>query len=153
MLGAVIVFFSKQFPQNLSTKNIWVKKVVDGDTIELGSGERVRYIGIDTPEIDYKNKRADCFATQARDKNKELVLNKEVRLEKDVSDKDKYERLLRYVFVKDKKGKEIFVNEYLVREGYALTSTYPPDVKYSSLFLEAQQEARNANKGLWKKCR
>ncbi len=129
-----------------------VVKVIDGDTIELSNGERVRYIGIDTPEIDYKNKKTQCFAKKAKEENKKLVLSKQVRLEKDVSDKDKYGRLLRYVFVKDKKGGEIFVNLYLIKHGYALIATYPPDVKYYSLFLKAQQEARKEKRGLWKEC-
>jgi len=70
-----------------------------------------------------------------------------VRLEKDVSETDKYGRLLRYVWIDD-----IFVNDYLVRQGYAYTYTYPPDVKYSEQFVEAQQEAKKNSRGLWGGC-
>lgn len=114
-----------------------VTSVIDGDTIKLETGESVRYIGIDAPE-------SGCFAKESTSKNKELVEGKEVRLEKDVSETDKYGRLLRYVYVDN-----LFINDYLVREGYAQTSTYPPDVKYQAQFREAEQEARENNRGLW----
>ncbi len=128
-----------------------VTKVIDGDTIHLESGETLRYIGIDTPE---KSGGKECFADESTNKNKELVLGKEVRLEKDVSETDRYRRLLRYVWVDSGSGQgEIFVNEFLVREGYATAITYPPDVKYSQLFREAEKEARENNKGLWGKCK
>jgi micrococcal nuclease len=126
---------------------IKVVKVIDGDTIELENGQKVRYIGIDTPELVHPSKPVECFAKEAQEKNKELVLGKEVWLEKDISETDKYGRLLRYVWVND-----ILVNEVLVQEGYAQVSTYPPDVKYQERFLEAQRKAREENKGLWSSC-
>jgi endonuclease YncB( thermonuclease family) len=119
-----------------------VIRVIDGDTIVLQNGKTVRYIGIDTPEI--KSKNSACYAQEAKSANERLVLDKMVRLEKDVSETDKYQRLLRYVYVGS-----VFVNEYLVKEGYALLATYPPDVKYQSLFQKAQDYARENNKGLW----
>ena len=115
-----------------------VTRVIDGDTIELSNGDRVRYIGIDTPEKDI------CYFQEASQKNSELVLNKQVKLEKDVSETDRYGRLLRYVYIDN-----IFVNELLVREGYANASSYPPDVKYQEVFTLAEQEARTHAKGLW----
>ena len=121
-----------------------VARVVDGDTIKLESGEVVRYIGIDTPEIVDLRKPVQCYAKEASAKNKELVEGKEVRLEKDVSETDKYGRLLRYVWLGD-----MLVNEVLVKEGYAKSSTYPPDVKYQDRFTQAQSEARTNNMGLW----
>jgi micrococcal nuclease len=127
---------------------IKVVKVIDGDTIELENGQKVRYIGIDTPELVHPSKPVECFAKEAQEKNKELVLGKEVWLEKDISETDKYGRLLRYVWVND-----VLVNEVLVQEGYAQVSTYPPDVKYQERFLEAQRKAREENKGLWNSCR
>jgi|GEM_PF-2065202 len=125
-----------------------VTKVIDGDTIQIETGEKVRYIGIDTPETVHPSKPVECFGKEATAKNKELVEGKTVRLEKDISETDKYGRLLRYVYVGD-----IFVNLELVKEGYAVSSTYPPDVKYQDRFLEAQQEAREKQKGLWITCR
>ena len=124
-----------------------VTRVIDGDTIELFGGEKLRYIGIDTPEKPESKSASECFAREAIDKNKELVLGKKIRIEKDVSERDRYGRLLRYVWVGD-----IFVNDYLVREGYATAITYPPDIKNSELFRVAEKEARENNRGLWNSC-
>lgn len=121
-----------------------VGHVVDGDTIKLESGEVIRYIGIDTPETVDPRKPVQCYGKEASAKNKELVDGKEVKLEKDVSETDKYGRLLRYVWLDD-----VLINELLVREGYAQSSSYPPDVKYQDRFIEAQRLAREENKGLW----
>lgn len=118
-----------------------VVRVIDGDTIEIEGGQRVRYIGIDTAES------GGCFATESTSKNKELVGGKTIRLEKDVSEADRYGRLLRYVYVGD-----ILINEVLVKEGYAQVYTYPPDVKYNERFLAAQKEARESDRGLWSSC-
>ncbi len=124
-----------------------VIKVIDGDTIVLENTDTLRLIGIDSPEIF----EDACFSKEAYSKNSELLLGKEVRLEKDVSERDKYGRLLRYVFVEGK-DKDIFVNEYLVRYGFARSSRYPPDIKYQGLFEEAEREARNEERGLWGEC-
>lgn len=122
-----------------------VAKVIDGDTIVLSSGETVRYIGVDAPETV---RGENCFSDESTNKNKELVLGKQIRLEKDISEIDRYKRLLRYIWVGD-----VFVNEVLVREGYSLASTYPPDVKYSELFKEAESHAREESRGLWGECK
>ena len=124
-----------------------VIKVIDGDTIKLENSEVVRYIGIDTPETVHPSEPVQCFGKEASDKNKELVEGKMVKLEKDITDRDKYGRLLRYVWVDD-----LFVNDELVRQGYAYAYTYPPDVKYTEQFVQAQQEARENNRGLWAGC-
>jgi micrococcal nuclease len=121
-----------------------VTKVIDGDTIRLENGQTVRYIGIDTPE---KSGRLECYANEATRKNEELVLNKEVKLGKDISETDRYGRLLSYVYEGD-----TFINEILVSEGYATAVTYPPDVKYSELFRNAERQARENNLGLWNMC-
>ncbi|OGF30413.1 hypothetical protein A3H09_02080 [Candidatus Falkowbacteria bacterium RIFCSPLOWO2_12_FULL_45_13] len=124
-----------------------VARVIDGDTIELESGDHVRYIGIDTPETVDPRKTVQCFGKEASNKNKELVSGKMVRLEKDITDKDKYGRLLRYVYVDN-----IFVNLELVKQGYAYSYSYPPDIKHQDLFVKAQQEAKDKNLGLWGSC-
>lgn len=124
-----------------------VARVIDGDTIEIGGGERVRYIGMDSPEMALDGKPADCWAQKATDKNRELVSGKIVELRKDVSDRDKYGRLLRYVFVDG-----IFVNSELVREGFASAWAYPPDVKYQDEISAAQTEAQKNKSGLWTAC-
>ncbi len=117
-----------------------VTRVVDGDTIVIEGGYHVRYIGIDTPE------REKPYYQEARQCNQELVADRIVRLEADVTDKDKYNRLLRYVYVDG-----LFVNAELVRQGYA--EVYPedlfPDNKYYGLLKEAEEEARQARRGIW----
>ncbi len=132
-------------PQNLQMA--LVTRVVDGDTIEVeidGMEYKVRYIGIDTPETVDPRRPVGYFGKEASAKNKELVDGKIVRLEKDINETDKYGRLLRYVYVG-----ETMINRELVRLGYAKASTYPPDVKYSSLFMQAEREARENKVGLW----
>lgn len=131
-----------------SAELVVVKRVIDGDTIELSDGRKVRYIGVDTPELATLTKEFECFAKEAKEKNKELMEGKTITMKKDVSETDKYKRLLRYVWVG-----EIFVNEYLAREGYARQATYPPDVAYVELFRTAVKEAKNNNKGLWNTCK
>ena len=148
------LFISYFYPVNLKNpeNKLIVSRVVDGDTIELNTGERLRYIGIDTPEINY-GKDPECFAQQAKEFNKKLVEKKVIKIEKDVSEKDKFGRLLRYVYVDDvSTTSALFVNEYLVKQGFAIVSTYPPDVKYIGDLLLAQQEARENNRGFWKEC-
>lgn len=124
-----------------------VTRVIDGDTIEVnlvGKIYKVRYIGIDTPETVDPEKPIQSFGLEASAKNKELVEGKTVRLVKDVSETDKYGRLLRYVYVGD-----LFINAELVKLGYAQVATYPPDVKYQEYFLDLQREAEAAGRGLW----
>lgn len=121
-----------------------VVSVVDGDTIKIEGGEIVRYIGVNTPETVAPNRPVECYGKEASAKNKELVQGKRVELEKDVSARDKYGRLLRFVWIGD-----TMINEALVREGYAQVSTYPPDVKYQSRFVEAQRLAIAEKRGLW----
>ena len=129
---------------NPSRYKVKVLRVVDGDTIKIEGDEVIRYIGIDAPETVHPSKPVQCYGKEASEKNRELVEGKEVFLEKDVSETDKYGRLLRYVWLG-----ETLVNEYLAREGYAQASSYPPDVKYQDRFIEAQRLAREEGKGLW----
>jgi len=123
-----------------------VVRVIDGDTIELEDGQKVRYIGIDTPEIVDPRRDPQCFSKEASLQNKKLVEGKEIYLEKDVSETDRYGRLLRYIYLEEN---GFSINEQLVKEGYAVASSYPPDVKYQEKFRLAEQEARNNQRGLW----
>ncbi len=120
-----------------------VKRVIDGDTIELENGKIVRYIGIDAPEVSYD----DCFGQKATKMNKELVEGKMIELVQDVSVRDKEGRYLAYIYVNGN-----FVNEYMVKNGYAFALSYAPDVKYSSLFSEHQRTAKYNRWGLWGEC-
>ena len=125
-------------------KDYVVKKVIDGDTIQLESGETVRYLGIDAPEIIIKGGGSEFYAREAARYNKKLVYLKKVRLEFDVEKKDNYGRLLAYVFVKD-----LFVNAELVKHGYAKTYIKPPNEKYKDILIANQKKAMTEEKGLW----
>lgn len=128
-----------------------VVAVIDGDTIDVDVGEgiikRLRYIGIDAPESVDPSKPVECFSKDSFIKNKELVNGQFVRLEKDKSETDRYGRLLRYVYIGD-----LFVNQVLVAEGYAESSSYPPDTKYQTILDSAELEAKNTSNGMWKMC-
>jgi micrococcal nuclease len=120
-----------------------VVRVVDGDTVEIAGGERVRYIGIDTPEV---RERPEPFGRQATRYNARLVEGRRVKLERDVSETDRFGRLLRYVYVGD-----ILVNAELVREGFAEAKVFPPDTRYSRCLSALEEEARRERRGLWSK--
>lgn len=123
---------------------VTVTKVIDGDTIEVENNIRVRMIGIDAPEV----KSDECYEEESTKFLKSLIGNQKVELEKDISETDKYGRILRYVY---KDG--VLVNELMVARGYAKSSSYPPDTKYQKDFAEAERSARNQNMGLWKDCK
>lgn len=130
-----------------SRQSAQVVRVVDGDTIDVsidGLTQRVRYIGVNTPETVDPGSPVECFGPEASAANKGMVEGKTVELEKDVSNTDRYGRLLRYVYAGG-----TMVNAELVKQGYAQVSTYPPDVKYAELFRQLESEARNAGRGLW----
>jgi len=129
---------------HVHAKEAVVAKVIDGDTIVLETGEHVRYLGIDAPELDKQQGGPAFYAREAAKYNKQLVLLKKVRLEFDVEKKDAYGRLLAYVFVKD-----LFVNGELVKRGYAQAMIKPPNVKYRDLLVKYQNEAMSKEIGLW----
>ncbi len=134
-----------------ATETARVVRVVDGDTIVIDRGrgnERVRYIGIDTPESVKPNTPVEFMAKEASAANEALVAGREVVLEQDVSNTDRYDRLLRYIWLREGDG-WVFVNLELVRRGFAQVATYPPDVRWTDTFLSAQQDARDAGRGLW----
>lgn len=125
-------------------KEYVVKKVIDGDTIQLESGETVRYIGIDSPELYTKESGAEFYAKEAARFNKKLVYMKKIKLEFDQEKQDSHGRMLAYVFVKN-----TFVNAELVRQGYAKAMVKPPNTKYKDVLLAQQQKAIDEDKGLW----
>lgn len=126
-----------------------VVSVVDGDTVKVRVGgrvESVRLIGIDAPETDAPGRAAQCFGPESRAKARELLAGQVVRLEFDESQgrRDRYDRLLAYVWVND-----VLVNERLVRQGYAREFTYSLPYRYQAAFQAAEQEARAAGRGIW----
>ena len=128
-----------------------VTSIVDGDTIWVDldfDGVRdikVRYIGIDTPETCFG---VECYGYEAKERNRQWIGEQHVRLEKDVSETDRYGRLLRYVYLAD----GTFVNAVLVEEGYAQAAVYAPDRRYESLFASLQEQAMIANACGWAAC-
>jgi len=152
--------FTIPFGKSYNYADILVQRAVDGDTLKLENGERVRLIGIDTPEMheseklyrDSQRTGQDTTTIQklgrrAYEFTKKLVEGKRVSLEFDVEKYDKYNRLLAYVYLKDG---GIFVNAEIVKQGYASLMTIPPNVKYADLFSKLYREARENRRGLWK---
>ncbi len=135
MAGAYLLMIG--FPPSES-EEFAVEQVIDGDTIRLGSGEKVRLIGINTPESGHP------YYNEATEKLEDLIGDSMVTLRKDKEDKDQYGRLLRYVYVND-----TFVNLELVRSGMATSYEFEPNTKYTSDFDAAETQARNAKIGIW----
>jgi len=125
-----------------------VVAVLDGDTILIDSGEKVRYVGINTPESRHPEKLPEYCGREAFEVNRRLVSGKAVRLEYDRRRRDRYGRLLAYVYVDS-----VFVNAELVRLGYAQVSTYKENQRYHREFQRLQQEAIAARRGLWGGCK
>jgi len=128
-----------------------VTRVIDGDTVEVlisGGTHIVRYIGIDTPETKHPRTGVECFGPEASAFNQQLVEGVDIFLEGDITDRDRYGRLLRYLWIENVG----LVNLLLVQQGYARVSTYPPDVKYEDKLISAERLARDNDSGLWAKC-
>ena len=159
------VSLTEQAPATLATEpagyeEAVVTRVVDGDTIvaritariegpgagsaPVGAEVRVRLIGIDTPESVKPNSPVECFGKEASAALKALVEGGEVKLVRDIEESDRYDRLLRYVYL----GEEM-ANARMVANGYSSAYTYPPSVRHSSLFVELEREARENDRGLW----
>jgi micrococcal nuclease len=127
-----------------------VLTVTDGDTIHvryLGRDERVRLIGVDTPEVPWYGGRGECFGAQAGLYARSRLQGQTVRLAFDVQLRDRYGRLLAYVYL----GPELF-NLTLAQMGYATADPIPPDTRMAAAFGSAEQEARSAGRGLWSAC-
>ena len=127
-----------------------VTKTTDGDTFHVlyqGRDDRVRFIGVDTPEVDWYGGHAECFGSEAGLYTRSRLAGRTVGLVFDVNQRDTYGRLLAYVYV----GAELF-NLTLVQRGYARADPVPPDTKMAALFARAGDVARAAGKGLWSAC-
>ena len=146
-------------PQPSERSAYVVSRVVDGDTIKLTSVERVRLIGVDTPEVHESDKLVRDARRIGKDGDvvkrlgekssqftRKMVDNKKVILKFDIKKTDRYGRLLAYVYLED----GTFINAEIIRQGYGQVMTIPPNVKYSDLFLNLERQARQNKKGLWK---
>jgi endonuclease YncB( thermonuclease family) len=119
-------------------KTLTVTRIIDGDTFTVSTGETVRLIGIDTPE---KN---ECYSREAASKLSALILNKEISVETDKGEKDRYGRTLLYIWADG-----IFINQVLAKEGFARAVRYPPNTKYAPVFEAAELEAKSKEIGIW----
>jgi micrococcal nuclease len=145
-LAALVLLLAA--PAVATTLRASVVRVVDGDTIEVRLGDRlesVRYIGVNTPEVRHPKRGEEPGGREATAVNRQLVAGKQVRLELDVQARDRYGRMLAYVWIGD-----VMINAELVRLGYAQVMTVPPNVRHQALFLKLQRDARDARRGLWR---
>ena len=132
LLNVVVILLDRE---DTSTT---VSFVIDGDTVELSNGERVRLIGIDTPEV------GEYYYEEATIQLRNLVEGKEVRMEVDTNNRDAYDRLLRYIYIGD-----TFVNYEMVYGGHAESYCFDPDTKYCDEFNEAEEDAKENKRGMW----
>jgi micrococcal nuclease len=150
---AVVVLHGRSTGSHDGLGRAEVVRVVDGDTIRVrldGRVERVRYIGIDTPESVKPGTPVQCYAKRASAANAALVAGRSVRLVGDVEQRDRYGRLLAYVY---REPDGAFVNARLVADGFARTMTIAPNVAHAAEFAKLARGARDAGRGLWKACR
>lgn len=136
-----------------------VKYAVDGDTIWVdidGKDEKVRFVGVNTPEVAKDGKPAEFMADEAKDFTNSILKNKEIYLERDISDRDKYDRLLRYIWLEEPVANPSLsdiekntLNGILVKEGYAYANYYKPDIKYQEYLKELEKSAQENKKGIW----
>ncbi len=133
-----------------------VVSVSDGDTVRVdinGETESLRLILIDTPETRDPNDPVECYGAEATQFAKSILSKgTKIYLEQDVSDRDRYGRMLRYIWLVGDDGQAYLFNETLVREGFAVLYTYPPDIKYVDRIRAAQDAAVGEQAGLWKEC-
>ena len=139
---------------NASPNSATVKSVVDGDTIEIAIGgktERVRLIGVDTPETKHPTKGVECYGPEASAYTEQLLpTGTALRVERDIEARDKYGRLLLYVYTADS---NVFVNLDLVMNGYARPMVFEPNTAHKADFAQAATQAELRNVGLWQACR
>jgi micrococcal nuclease len=147
ILGAISLYAGVSLSDDTTPDGyVNVERVVDGDTFVTAEGEKVRLIGVDTPEsVAPGEDRNVPFGKVASEYTEKLIEGKNVRLEYDAEQTDRYGRMLAYIYLED----GTFVNDKLVREGYARCMTVPPNIKYESRFLESQQQAKEEGLGVW----
>lgn len=133
-----------------ATRSARVERVVDGDTLKLAGGERVRLIGVDTPETKKPGSPVECFGKAASKLTEDLVEGRAVDLAVDVEERDRYGRLLAYV---TRRADGLDLNAELLRRGYATVLTVPPNVRREAEFRRLARQAREARRGLWRSCR
>jgi micrococcal nuclease len=148
-LAGIFLFFVFGWGQLCAQEWVTVRWVADGDTIILKDGRHVRYIGIDTPEVAHENRRAEPMGEAAKAYNRELVSGWRIRLEKDREKKDRYGRILAYVYRED----GLFVNAELLQDGLAHVLHRFPNTAKAGELLAAQRKAMEQGRGIWRRIR
>jgi micrococcal nuclease len=147
-IGAAAYLKRQAGPPERSRQPVWQKRfcvrVIDGDTIELDGGERVRLIGVDTPETVDPRRPVQSFGKEASAFTRRMVEGKNVRLEQDQDTRDRYGRTLAYVYLQD----GTFLNAEIIRQGYGHAYTRFP-FRYEQQFVQLEREARESSRGLW----
>ncbi|MEE8431156.1 MAG: thermonuclease family protein [Candidatus Desulfatibia sp.] len=146
LLYMLFLFFIVMGRLSVAQEEAIVRWVTDGDTIVLADGRHVRYIGINTPEIEHEHQKAEPYGYQAKKYNEKLVFSKTIRLQFDRERHDRFGRLLAYVFLLD----GTFINQAMVAQGYAYLLPQKPNIKYAKILLQTQREAMSAQKGMWR---
>jgi micrococcal nuclease len=149
----VVAGCTRPAPGPVDDGSATVVRILDGDTAIMaidGAEESVRFLGIDTPEIAHPDQPEECFGPEAASRTSELIPpGTEVHLERDLEARDRYDRLLAYVH---RSADDLFVNEALVREGYADTLVFEPNTAHAADLAGARADARDAGRGLWGSC-
>ncbi len=143
--GLIVLILAASFGACHAESWVMARWVADGDTIVLQDGRHVRYIGIDTPEIDHKKNRAEPMGRAARSLNRQLVDGWQLRLEFDREKRDSYGRTLAYVYRRD----GLFVNAELIKHGYAHVLYRFPNISKVKILLAAQRKAMESGMGIW----
>ena len=129
----------------LDLEQVRINFIYDGDTVRTDTGEKIRLLGVDAPEMNWEEREPNFFAREAFEYTKENLLGQLVYLEYDEVKEDKYGRTLAYLFLAD----GTFFNQKLLEEGYARLLLIPPNLKYSDVLREAEERARAAGRGIW----
>ena len=145
VVATAALFLISLSAQAFERREATIARVIDGDTAKLSSGEKIRFIGIDTPEYAPGKNIEEFYGKQAADYTRKHLSGKTVQLESDVDSLDKYNRRLVYIFLPD----GTFFNERLVEEGYAEAKYYAPNGRYRERLNAAERKARAVKKGLW----
>ncbi len=148
VLLLLIILFSYLLLVGQGKNSYKVTKVFDGDTFEISTGEHVRLIGIDAPETEKDFTKGEFFAEESSKALEKLLIGKSVKLVYDIEKRDTNGRLLAYVYIED--GiEDLFVNAWLVKNGYAIVKSYPPNTKQNRLLQIYEEEAVNNKLGVW----
>ncbi len=140
LFGIFLLIFLITFTSAKKQEEFLVTKIIDGDTIKLENGQTIRMICVNTPE------KGELGFEEATNYLKSIILNKKINLKKDISEKDKYNRLLRYIYLNN-----TLINELIVRKGYGFAYPFEPDTKFCAKILKAEQKAKKEKLGIWKK--